>query len=748
VNRRQFLKRALLGAGGTAIAISGFGTLTKATPPSSMAATINTESTIFSACEMCRNQCPIAVKVVNGKVQKINGNPHDEEFGGVLCARGNAGPSLLYDPQRLKKPMLRTGERGTGKYKEVSWDEAYKYIADKLKTIQQDHGGESVAFASRKGPHDWFFRSIAKGIGSPNMFSHEATCPMTRSVALHSIFGVEGIAADYGNAKYIVSIGRNWLEGIHVAQTRGIMKAIGNGAKLVVLDPRFSVTASMGEWLPIKGATDLAFVMAMANVMIADGKYDKAFIEQYTSGFDQWKETVKDKTPEWAEKETGIPKETILRITREFVEASPRAILDFGWRTGLTSNDYQLRRAIMFVNMMIGNFETPGGYYRVKNGFVVNRFPEMVGFANGLGSVSQPSFPKPVTSRIDGTGIKGIPSQLIPEGDGAVGQIVESILTEQPYQIKAWMVHRFNPVISITESDRVIEALKKLDLLVVCDLYMTDTAMFADVILPECTYLERYEQVYDMSGLIPKFVLRQPAVPLVYPDTKPAWQIYKELGQKMGLGQYFPYTDIENYINQQLASTGVTLNQMKEKGVWTPAGMAPFYIRATDPKASLDNVISKASKKIEFYSEEVQEATKQGIPQYKQYPQPEEGEFRFVQGKVAVHTNAGTANVPVLNEVMSENPLWINTVSADKLGIRDGDTILISAGKYEHKGTAKVTQGIRADTVFCYHGFGRISPELKRAYGKGINGNKLIPNEIGEVGNVCTSVTFVTVKKA
>lgn len=748
MNRRQFLKRALYGAGGTAIAISGFGTLTKAASPSPIAAENNTETTVFSACEMCRNQCPIAVKVVNGKVLKIKGNPNDADFGGVLCARGNAGPSLLYDPQRLKKPMLRTGERGTGKYKEVSWDEAYTYIAEKLKVIQENYGGEAVAFASRKGPHDWFFRTIAKGIGSPNIFSHEATCPLTRSVALESMFGVEGIAADYGNAKYIVSVGRNWLEGIHVAQTRAIMKAVSNGAKLVVLDPRYSVSAAQGEWLPIKGATDLAFVLAMANVIIAEEKYDKDFIEQYTSGFEQWKEAVKDKTPEWAEKETGIPKDTIIRISREFAEARPKAILDFGWRTGLTPNDYQLRRAIMIVNMMIGNFETPGGYYRIKNASVVNRFPEMTGLAKALGTVSQPAFPKPVTSRIDGTGIKGIPSQLIPEGDGAVGQITESILTGQPYQIKGWMVHRFNPVISMPESERVVEALKKLDLLVVCDLYMTDTAMFADVILPECTYLERYEPIYDMSGLRPKYVLRQPAVPLVYPDTKPSWQIYKELGEKMGLAQYFAYTDIVNFINQQLGPAGISLSQMKEKGVWTPEGMKPFYIRANDPKASLDNVIGKMSKKIEFYSEEIQEVTQQGIPKYIQYPQPEEGKFRFVQGKVAVHTNAGTANVPVLNELMPQNSMWINKTSADKLGIRDGDPIIISTGKYEHKGTAKVTQGIRPDTVFCYHGFGRISPELKRAYGKGINGNKLIQNDIGEVGNVCTSMTFVTVRKA
>lgn len=747
MKRRQFLKGALFGTGGTMVALGGLGTFTKLGPRPVAAANNDEEKTVFSSCEMCRNQCPIAVRVKNGKVVKIDGNPNDAGFGGVICARGNAGSSLLYDPQRIKKPMIRTGERGDGKFKEVSWDEAYQYIADKLKGIQQKYGGEAVAFTSRKGPHDWFFRSIAKGIGSPNQFSHEATCPMTRSVALDTTFGNEGIAADYGNVKYIISVGRSWMEGIHVAHTRGIMKALSSGAKVVVLDPRFSVTASKGEWLPIKGASDLAFVMAMANVLITENLYDKDFIAQYTVGFDKWSEAVKDKTPEWAEKETGIPKDTIIRITREFAAAKPKSIIDFGWRTALTPNDYQLRRAIMIVNMMTGSFEVPGGYYSVKAAGILKKYPDQTGYAKVLGAVKQPAGPKPAKGRIDGTGVKGTPGQLIPVADGAVGQITESILTGKPYPIKGWMVHRFNPVISIPESEKTLEAFKKLDLLVTCDVYMTDTAYYSDVVLPECTYLERYEQVYDMSGLTPKYVLRQAAVPLVYSDTKPHWQIYKELGEKMGLGQFFPYKDIEDFINQQLTPAGLTMAQFKEKGLWTPPGMKPFYIRGTDPKASIDIVLNTKSKKIELFSEEVEEATKQGIPEYVQHPQPEDGKFRIVQGKVAVHTNAGTHNVPVLNELMPLNTLWINAASASKLSIKDGDDIVVSSGKYEHKGKAKVTEGIRPDTVFCYHGFGRISPELKRAYGKGINDNKLLPDELGVVGNSVTSMTFVTVKK-
>ncbi len=748
MKRRNFLKGILYGTGGTVALVGGFGTFNYLGSEKAEAASQDLETTVFSSCEMCRNQCPIAVKVKDGKVCKIEGHPNDAAFGGVICARGNAGPSLLYDPQRIKKPMIRIGERGEGKFKEVSWDEAYTYIADKLYNVKDQYGGEAIALASRKGPHDWFFRSIGKALGSPNVFSHEATCPMTRSVALETTFGNEAIAADYANTKYLISIGRNWFEGIHVAQTRAVSKALSNGAKLVVLDPRFSVTASKGEWLPIKGTTDLAFVMAMANIMIRENLYDQAFISQYAEGFDKWAEEVKDKTPEWAEQETGISKEKIIRITREFAAAKPKAILDFGWRTAYTPNDYQLRRAILIVNMMIGNLEVPGGYYTTKPANFLKSYPDQAAYAKGLGSVAQPSFPKASKGRIDGTGVKGTPGQIIPTYDGAVGKIAESILTEEPYAIRAWLVHRFNPYISLTGSTKMIEAFKKLDLLVTCDVYMTDTAYFSDVVLPECTYLERYEPIFDMSGLTPKYVIRQPAVPLVYPDTKPYWQIYKELGEKMGLGDYFKFKDMEDYITQQIAPTGLTLAQIKELGVWTPPGMNAFYVRANDSKASLDNVLSNQRKKIEIFSEEVEEATKQGVPKYISHPQPEAGKFRFVQGKVAVHTNAGTANVPILNELMPTNTLWMNTVSCKQLGLNDGDEVVISSGTYEQKGKLKMTEGIRPDSVFCYHGFGRISPELKRAFGKGIHDNYLIPHEIGEVGNAVTSTTFVTVRKA
>lgn len=745
MNRRDFLKGTLY----SGLVLGSFGAFTKVSQNKALASGTGDKeaiTTVFSTCEMCTCRCAVAVRVKGGRVVKIDGNPNDPAGGGALCARGNSGPALLYDPQRIKMPMIRTGERGDGKYKEVSWEEANQYIADKLKDITQKYGAEAVAFSSRLNPQDWFFRTLAKAMGTPNVFSHEATCPMTRTIALETTFGTSAIAADYGNAKYIISLGRNYFEGIHVAMAKGVLKAINNGAKLVVLDPRFSVTAAKGEWVPIKGGADLAFVMAMANVLISEDLYNRQFIAQYTEGFEQWAEMVKDKTPAWAEQETGIPQARIIEITRQFAAAAPQAIIEFGWHTAWTPNDYQLRRAIMIVNMMVGNWEVPGGYYRKKGAALLEQFPNFVQYAKPLGNIKQPPFAKPGKGRIDRAGVKGTPGQLIPATDGAVGQIPLSILSEKPYPIKGWLVYRFNPVMSLPETERTIEAIKKLDLLVTCDVYMSETAYYSDVILPECTYLERYEPILDLSAGTPKYQLRQPAVPLVYPETKPAWQIFKELGEKLGYGKYFPFRDMEDFLNQQLIPAGLTLGQLREKGVWMPQDMKPFFMRAKNPMAPAPT--ATPSKKIQIFSPEVEEAVQQGIPVYTHHPQPPEGEFRFVQGKVAVHTNVGTQNVPALNELMPTNTLWINSASAAKLGIHNGDDIIISAGQYEHQGKAKVTEGIRPDTVFVYHGFGRFSPQLQRAFGKGINDNKLIPNIMGEAGNVVTSCTFVKVRKA
>lgn len=718
-----------------------------------------------SYCEMCTSRCPIQAKVVDGKTVLINGNPEWAATGGTVCARGGAGFSQLYDPQRLQKPLIRTGARGEGKWKEVSWDEAYAYIAEKMKAIKAQYGPEAMAFANRGGAHMAYMVTLARAYGTPNIFTHESTCPLARTVALEATFGTSAMAIDYGNVKYLVSLGRNYFEGLHVAQARAVMNALAKGAKLVSVDPRFSLTSAKAqEWFAIKPGTDLAFVLAINHVLIRDNLYDRDFVEKYTEGFDAVKASVAKYTPAWAEQETGIKAADIERVARELAAARPRAVIDWGWRTQFTPEEFELRRAIVIANMLLGNLEVPGGTFFVKsppfiNGLVGKEVvPNLAGF-------KIPPFPAPGKPRVDGAKVKGHPNYMVPPGDGAVQIVPEAILTEQPYPIKGWFVLRYNPVITIPNTQRVIEAIKKLDLLVVCDIYMTDTAWYADVVLPESTYLERDEGFNAYHGAVPVYTLRQQVVKPVF-DTKPHWQIFQELAQKLDLGAYFPYKDVEEIRLVQMGGKADLVKTAKEKGVLT-FGFKPIFLRDKSSVAEFIKKVPEAqalvndqgiidkpltnlktkSKKIELYSHEAAEAFGRGVPEYRPVEMKKEGQYFYIQGKTAIHTNGHTHNVPWLYNLMGANRLWMHPETAKKLGVTDGATVEITSDYGKQQGKVLVSEGIRPDTVYTYFGFGRLSPGLKRAYKQGINAGMLLPTFVAPVCGTTVQTTGVTIKK-
>ncbi|MBP1764693.1 MAG: trimethylamine-N-oxide reductase [Firmicutes bacterium] len=718
-----------------------------------------------SYCEMCTSRCPIQAKVVDGKTVLINGNPEWAATGGRVCARGGSGFSQLYDPQRIQKPMIRAGERGEGKWREVSWEEAYSYIAEKMANIKGQYGPEAMAFANRGGPHMAYMVTLARAYGTPNTFTHEATCPLARTVALEATFGTGALGIDYGNVKYLLSLGRNHFEGIHVAQARGVMSAMSKGAKLVSVDPRYSVTSMKAhEWYPIKPGTDLALMLAINHVLIRDKLYDEDFVNRYTEGFDALKASVAEYTPAWAEQETGIRASDIERIAKDMAAAKPKAVVDWGWRTQFTTEEFDLRRAIVITNMLLGNLEVPGGTFFVKSPGFINGLvgkevvPDMKGW-------KIPAFPPSGKPRLDGAGVKGSPNFMVPPADGVVQMVPEAILTEQPYPIKGWFVLRYNPVTTIPNTQRVMDAIKKLDLLVVCDIYMTDTAWLADVVLPESTYLERDEGFNASHGAVPGFTLRQQIVKPVY-DTKPHWEIFKELGEKMGLGSYFPYRSIEEIRLSQMSGRGELVKEAQEKG-FLSFGFKPLFLRDKNSVASFVSKVPDAlslvneqgiidkpllslktgSKKIELLSGQAQELFGRGVPVYRPVKLAEEGQLFFIQGKTAVHTNGHTHNVPWLFNLFPAARLWVHPATAAKLGLKDGDKVEYESSNGKYQAKVLVTAGVRPDTAFAYFGFGRTSPGLKRAYRQGVNSNVVTPMAVAPVCGTTLQTVGITLRK-
>src|SRR5512142_1139059 len=266
---------------------------------------------IATNCEMCFWRCGVMAEVADGKVVKLQGNPHHPLTKGKLCARGNAGVALLYDPDRLKYPQIRTGERGEGKFKRVSWDEALDFLAARLKDLKQKYGPESVAIFPH-GVHSGFFSTLMKAYGTQNSAEPAfAQCRGPRDIGYQLTFGRPVNSpepVDLEESKCIVLIGSHIGENVFTSQVTAFSEGLAKGAKLIVVDPRFSTAASKANyWLPIKPGTDTALLLSWMNVIIVGKLYDKAYLDQYATGFDELQKHVAAFTPEWAEAITEIP---------------------------------------------------------------------------------------------------------------------------------------------------------------------------------------------------------------------------------------------------------------------------------------------------------------------------------------------------------------------------------------------------------------------------------------------------------
>ncbi len=759
MTRRDFLKSA--GAAGAA------GLVWSQTIPGTLGALEKQEikgsaKFVPSICEMCTSSCTIEARVEGDKGVFIRGNPKDKSRGGKVCARGGSGFNQLYDPQRLVKPIMRVGERGEGKWKEVSWDEAYTFIAKKLDEIKQKHGAHTVAFTARSGWNKTWFHHLAQAYGSPNIFGHESTCPLAYNMAGRDVFG-GSMNRDFAKAKYIINMGHNVFEGIVISYVRQYMEAIENGAKVVTLEPRLSVMAQKAsEWHAIKPGHDLPFVLGFMHTLIFENLYDKKFVQKYCTGFEELKASIEPCTPEKMALECDIPADTIKRLAREFAKAAPKAIFDFGHRVTFTPQELELRRAMMMVNALVGNIERDGGMYFGKNASFYNQFlGEEDPKAKGLKKPKTPAYPKVEVPRIDRIGEKDGEFFLANKGEGIVSLVPKATLNELPgvpYKIHGWFIVRNNPVMTQTNADTVIKALKSMDLVVCVDIQVSDTAWFADVVLPDTTYLERDEEFTAGGGKNPSFGIGRQKVVEPLGDAKPGWKIAKELSEKMGLGEYFPWKDIEDYRLQQVdgdldllaklkkdgsASFGVPLMLQEKKSVAEFVKKFPGAASKVNEEGLID-----FPKKIQLFSPKLEEVSGKGGLGYEPFKYKEEDELYFVQGKTPVRSNSHTGNVPWLNNLMEYDAIWIHPKTASKLGIKNGDAIELYNKFSSQKSKALITEGVREDTLFGYFGFGHVSKDLKRAYGKGVNSNALMPSFTSPNSGMDLHVFGVKVKKA
>jgi thiosulfate reductase / polysulfide reductase chain A len=691
------------------------------------------KKSVYSVCTMCTVRCPIEVEVENGAVKHIWGNPH--VLGGrCLCPRGAAGKAFENDTERLQHPMIRDGERGSGRWRKATWDEALDYVAENLKKVVDTYGPESVVLGDRGGPFTDMQKAFIKALGSPNYFNHHGACSNSVHNAHNAIAGHRRntVAYDWKNCNYCILYGRNILESIGTKEAKDFIDALERGMRFTHLDVRWNYTASKANrFLMLRPGSDYALNLGLINVIIKEQLYDKEFVERWVTGLKELIAFVEPYTPEWAEKETGIPSKDIVAIAHELAAAKPSFILYQGWMTAWTENDYYFRRSIYILYALLGAYEAKGG-------LLFNKNEVDAGFKPVKKLVDGP--PKVDKKRFDGIGWK---FKHLSADYGLAQMLPHAILNEDPYPVKAFINYRFDPLSAFPDPEAFKQGLGKLDLLVTIDVNYSHTGWVSDVILPEATYLERTDPVIAKGGPKPALWLRRQAVEPKY-DAKPKWWIFKQLAERLGIGQYFPYDTIEELIEWQLKDTGFRLSDFDAKG----------YIELSKDQILWDRKkglkFKTPSKKFELVSSMLEQNGIPSFPPYEPTKSPPKGSYRLLTGKVAIHTQGTSINNALLNELQPENTLWINAQEANKLGIKTGDLVEVSSNSAVQTVKASVTDFIHPEAVYTLHGFGREIPLQTRAYKKGMRDNTLMGGllTVAIGGNCPITDCFVKIRKA
>ncbi|MCP4964437.1 MAG: molybdopterin-dependent oxidoreductase [bacterium] len=684
--------------------------------------------TTYNVCDVCPWRCGVVVHTVNGIVRKIDGNPADPKSRGMLCARGQGGVSFMYDPDRLQSPMIRTGERGSGQFKEVTWEEALDYVAAALLQVKDKYGEEALAvFGHTSGDH-WFADHFAQAWGTPNAAKPSSSlCLSPRDEAATLTYGsaVGGHEpVDWDSIQAFTLIGSHIGEDARNTLMQDFANAQARGAKVIVVDPRFSSVAAKADyWLPIKPGTDTALMLAWMNVLITESLYDAAYVEEWTEGLEELAAHVAEFTPDWAAGITDLPAAQIRETALVMAENMPAAAVIPGRHVTWYGNDSQRMRSTYLVNALLGTYGREGGMYFNKSVYLDHYpLPPYTVTGSSGGCSAEPGeesaeLPLGPTGKARADGVR----ESFMRGPTAMQELIDPMISGDPYPIRALVAYGVNLLNSIPNPERTIEALKALDFVVAIDVLPQEHIAWADVVLPEATYLERYEDLWTVPHKTPYIAMREPAADPLY-DTKPGWWISRELGMRVGLEDFYKWETIEEWIDKRLVSVGSSLDDMRAQGGVIVQKGKP-YLEDFDGASPFHT----ASGKINLYSEELAEAGHDPMPVYEPTDEPPTGYFRLLYGRSPVHTFAKTQNTPVLNDIDPENEIWVNVDAAEQLGVKDGDYVMLENQDGARSGPVQVkaTQRIRSDAVFMVHGFGHNSPGLTRANGKGASDTKL-----------------------
>jgi len=710
----------------------------------------------------CGGSCVIKAHVEEGIITTIE-TDDGEETQYRACLRGRALRQRVYAPDRLRFPLKRVGDRGEGKFKRVSWDEALDTIAIQIKRIRDNYGSSAILLIYSLGdagmlhnsaPIERVF-SLSGGYSRTWAFwSYEAG--VFAELATYGKEFIGNTREDLLNSKLIILWGADPTTSIlDTNNTWYLIQAKEAGIKIISIDPRHTNTAAIvaDKWIPIIPGTDTAMLIAMAYVIITENLHDQIFLDTYTLGFNKFRDYVLGledgiaKTPAWAEKITGVPAASIEELARMYATTKPAALIA-GIAPGRTAYGEQYHRAAMTLAAMTGNVGVPGGSAagRGWTGFSVAGFRRMMPIVHNPVEDDAPPQEHPLPRRA---------SPFFGRGSVNVHKVADAILKGKAggylSDYKMAYIVNSNYLNQDANINKTVRAFKALEFIVTQEQFMTPTAKFADIILPTTTFLERNDLV---SGGDPPYYGYMNKVIEPIGECKSHLEIASELAKRLGVADYFNKSE-EEWLKDcfERSKVPVEYESFKKKGIFKVVLPQPYVAFREQIENPADNPFRTPSGRIEIYSERLAELNDPKLPPIPKYIETWESRsdpltqlypLQLITNHSRRRAHSQNETLPWLRELVKQD-LEISIVDAEDRGIKTGDLVRAFNERGQVIMPARVSKRIMSGVVSIPQG-AWYNPD-NRGVDRGGNPNVLAKDKTSPCGAFVSNTALIQVEK-
>ena len=646
---------------------------------------------VRTLCRMCDDRCGIEVHLEDGRIVDIRANEHHAWNRGRLCVKARAAVDMVYHPDRLLAPLKRTADG----WQEIPLEQALDEIAARLAAIQEQYGarsvsvwkGEAIGFAQQ----ETLARRFIHAVGSPNYLSNDSQCFTARYMGFKLVDGGWPVP-DLENADCVVVWGANFPYA-HPNMTSYVTDARRKGARLVVVDPRLSAMARRADiHAAVRPGTDGALAWGIIHLLVESRSYDEDFVARYTLGFPQAAEYARAFTPEVVERETGVDAAVVRAIARTLAAAAPRVALYAGNGLEHHENGVNTIRSVAMLDALLGTIGKTGGTRfraapELQELTVYDELP-----LRDLGPLGADRFPVLYETRQECHTMTA----------------VDAILSGEPYPLRAMIVTGANPVLTNANSTRVKAAFEALDLLVVRDLFMTETAALADYVLPAASFLERTE----LHAHAKHHVLTLTNQVLTLPGVQDEYSFWRDLAARLGAGEYFPWED-ETALNRWLLETsGFTYEELADH----PEGVE----YAPPPHGDEEDLaFGTPSGRVEFVSSYLGALGLDELPVYRSpaYVASPDPAYPFVLitgARKLLYIHSRFRNIPRFLTAIPGPEVEMHPDDAAALGVADGDPVRITSrvGAVDVPVKVVAPNEIRPGSLQMTHGWAQANVNL------------------------------------